>query len=125
MTDLSEEGSKIYLLHSKYLDLWAESRLSLKSLRLQLDVLNRKKHEFFLHGPSEETKDWDYPVSGKIVRTDFDLYKAADKQIQELEFKIEAAKAKVDALKYIMDAINQRTFVINNMIKLEIFKGGM
>ena len=126
-TDLTAEGQKIYSLHSKYLDLWSRERLRLKSLELQEKTLKLEKYEFLIQGPSQETKEkgWNYPVSGKVLRQDVDLYREADKQIQELSAKIEIQRTKVDTLKMILDSINQRTYIINGLIKLEMFKGGM
>ena len=126
-TDLTAEGQKIYQLHATFLDLWSKERLRLKSLELQEKTLKLEKYEFLTQGPSQETKEkgWTYPVSGKVLRQDVDLYREADKQIQELSAKIEIQKTKVDTLKMVLDSINQRTYIINGLIKLEMFKGGM
>jgi len=126
-TDLTAEGQKIYLLHSKYLDLWSKERLRLKSLELQEKLLKLEKYEFLLQGPSKESKEkgWEYPVSGKVLRQDVDIYRDADKQVQEITAKIEIQRTKVDTLKMILDSINQRTYILNGLIKYDIFKGGM
>ncbi len=101
--------------------------MRLKSYELQEKTLKLEKYEFLLQGPSKESKEkgWSYPVSGKVLRQDVGIYQDADKQIQELSAKIEIQKTKVDALKMILDSINQRTYIINGMIKYDIFKGGM
>ena len=85
-TDLTAEGARIYLLHAKYADLWTNARLVLKSLELKEKILKLEKNEFLTQGPSPESKEkgWEYPVSGKVLRADVDLYREADKQVQAL-----------------------------------------
>ena len=124
--DLSAEAQRIYDLHAKYLHLFSIERMRLKLLELEQKRLNLEKFEFYNQGPSKETeeKGWVYPVSGKVIRTDSSKYMDADKQIQELNIKYESCKVKVDALQMIMDAINQRGYILNGMIKREIWTGG-
>ena len=126
-SDLTAEAARIYQLHADYLDLWTNERLILKKLELQEKLLKLEKHEFLLQGPSPETKEkgWEYPVSGKVMRQDVDLYRDADKQYQDICSKIELQKAKVDTLEMILKAIGNRNFIINGMIKREVFMGGM
>jgi hypothetical protein len=125
-TDLMAESEKLYALHSKYVDLWSNERLKLKSLEFDERRLKLKKHQFYLEGPSSETKKqgWDYPTSGKVLRQDIPIYTDADKQLQELESKIEIQKTKVETLEFILDAIKARGYTINTMIKFEMYRGG-
>lgn len=126
-SNLSKESERIPALHGKYLDLYTMYRMKLKVMELELKRLNLEKHEYLLQGPSRETKEkgWVYPTSGKIVRQDIELYRNADKQVQELELKHENAKVFVEALTSILDAIKQRGFIVGNAIKREMFIGGM
>lgn len=124
--DLSLESQRIYDLHSKYLDLYTSERMALKILQLQLRKLELDKHEFLLQGASKETNTlgWVYPTSGRIIRQDIDLYKAADKELQELQLKEEQKKVLVDALQNILQSIKDRGYIIGNAIRREIFMGG-
>lgn len=126
LTRLSEEAANVYQLHHKYIDYWTTERKVLKSTRLELKRLELEKYEFFLQGPSKETqaKGWVYPVSGKVLKNDVKTYADADKEIQELEFRIESIQAKVDCLVSIVDMIRYRSQNIGNMMKREQFMGG-
>jgi hypothetical protein len=124
--DLIAESQRIYDLHSKYLDLWTRHRMILKITELEMKKLKLDKQEFLIQGPTKETKNvgWEYPTSGKVLRADIELYRDADKQMQELELKFEHQKVFVEALGYILQAIKDRNFIIGNAIKYEMFKGG-
>jgi hypothetical protein len=126
-SNLTSEAQRVYDLHAKYLDLLMKERMIWKALKLEKDNLELSKHEFLLQGPSKETKEqgWVYPTSGKIIRNDIELYRNADKQVQELDWKLESSKVKLDALGYIMEAIKNRTFVINKLIDREKFLAGV
>ena len=122
-SNLSDESEKTYALHAKYMDIYSLERLTLKTLQLDMKRLELAKHEFLLQGPSKETqsKGWVYPVSGKVLVSDEKLYREADKQIQDLSFRIEQSQVKVDVLYSIINAINQRVYTVNSMIKREIW----
>ena len=124
--ELTDESKRIYDLQAKYLELWTTERLILKTAQLDMKRLELAKQEFLIQGPSKETekKGWKYPVSGKVIRSDVNMYQAADKQIQEKGFELERQQIKVDALKMIIDSINSRQYVIGGMIKREIWTGG-
>ncbi len=126
-SDLTGESEKLYMLHSKYVDMYSNERLKLKSLEFNERRLKLKKHQFYLEGPSSETKKlgWDYPTSGKILRQDIDVYTNADKELQEVESQIEIQKTKVETLEFIMDAIKARGYTINTLIKYEMFRSGV
>jgi hypothetical protein len=125
-SDLTAESEKLYSLHSKYVDMYSAERLKLKSLEFDERRLKLKKHQFYLQGPSQETKKlgWEYPTSGKVIRQDLEVYTDADKELQEVESQIEIQKTKVETLEFIMDAIKARGYTINSLIRFEIYRGG-
>jgi hypothetical protein len=126
-TDLTTEGERVFTLFSKYLDLYMKERMIWKVLKLKQDELKLAKHVFYTQGPTKEDREkgWDYPASGKIFKPDIGIWMEGDKELQESDLKLEASKVRVDGLAMIMDAIKQRTYIINKLIEREKFMSGM
>jgi recombination/repair/ssDNA binding protein UvsY len=124
MMDLSAELARVYDLQAKYLSRWNLERFKLKSLELEYKKLKLQKYRFYLEGPTPDTKEWDYPASGKIFKPDVPLWMDADKQLQEMDIKITIANATVETLTYILDSVKYRATNLGNMIKREIWSSG-
>jgi hypothetical protein len=88
--------------------------------------LRLAKHEFFLLGPTEETRDagWNLPAVGKPLKSDIPTYLDADKNIIELSLKIGMQSEKIELLASILKTIAQRSFNIKAAIDFERFKVG-
>jgi len=125
-SELTLEGTKVPVLHHRYLSIYTDENLKLRYLNSQMRQLKLKKHEFYIQGPSKEdiANGLELPARGKVLRQDAPLYIDADKHINELQLKIDYAKEKVDTLTKIIDSINQRSYLIGHMIADTRWKGG-
>lgn len=123
-SDLSLELAKVYQLQAKYLDGWNLVKQQIKVLELELDRLQLAKFNHYAYGPTPETKNWEYPASGKILRQDVSTWVDADKEIQEKKLVLNAAKSRFDTLTYVLDTLKYRTNTISSLMKYEMWKSG-
>jgi len=125
-TELGEEALRISSLHSKYLRLFTSERLLLIKLESDLKELKKEKYEFFIQGPTKETKDkgWELPARGMVLKPDIPIYMDADKQIIELSLKIGYQREKIDLLGDILKSINNRSYNIRAAIDFLKFTSG-
>jgi len=125
-SELTNEGARVPVLHHKYLTIYTNERLNLRYLESQMKKLKLAKFEFYIQGPAKEDleKGWELPARGKILRQDAPLYVDGDKQINDLQLKIDYLKEKIEAITKIIDQINQRSYLIGHMIADTRWKGG-
>ena len=67
---------------------------------------------------------WD-PNPLKILKQDVPMYIDADKDVQDIELKVEYIKEKVDFLESVIKTLSIRSYQINNAINWEKFKVGI
>jgi hypothetical protein len=65
------------------------------------------------------------PFQTKILRNDLDIYMDSDKDLSDLQSKIEYQQEKVDYLESILKGIAQRHWVIRNAIEWRKFTNGI
>ena len=125
-SELGDAALKISQLHNKYYRIFVNERLVLRKYEAEMKRLKLAKHEFFLLGPTEETRDagWDLPAVGKPLKSDIPTYLDADKDIIELSLKIGMQNEKIELLASIIKTIAQRSFNIKAAIEWERFKVG-
>ena len=113
-SELANEGARVPVLHHKYLTIYTDEKLKLRYLESNMKKLKLQKYEFYVQGPSKEDveKGWELPARGKVLKQDVSIYVDADKNINDLQLKIDYAKEKVDATMKIIDQINQRSYLI-------------
>jgi len=127
---LDESSRKFAKIHSKYLGLLTESRLSTKRAEIQLTDLRRDKFLYYNGKMTKEQMDekgWAYdPFNGmtKPLRSDMDMFYDSDPDIQKLTAKIEYQKTINQALEEIMDTLRWRHSVVKNMIDWKKFTSG-
>ncbi len=127
-SELGKEAMNCQLLHQKYLKLYIFERLALKTLEIQMKKKNLEVFTYYTEGPSKETAlvrdPKQFPARGKILRNDAPKYVEVDKEITDMNLKIEYAKAKVDALEYILKAVTNRGYLIKDAIAWTKWQGG-
>ena len=116
-------------LHSKYLQMWSEAKLSLKRAEFEQKKLLKDKWLYYNGKMDRETleeKGWEPdPFDGlKILKGEMDYYYDADPEIQKSEEKIEYYKNTVSVLTEIVDTLKWRHQTISNMIKWKVFESG-
>lgn len=120
---LDFESLRIPLLHSKYYRIFMDEMRVLKEIQFQLAVQKKKKTEYYLgRAPDEEYRE--KPLDLKILKTDLDLYLAADEDLGRLERDSAMQKLKVEMLEKFISSLNQRGFSIKTALDFKKFKAG-
>jgi hypothetical protein len=125
-TELGDEALKIPKLHHKYLQIYVQEKLALRSLDADMKKLKLDKHEFFTQGHTEETRSkmWELPARGLILKTDIPMYMDADKDLIKLSLKIGIQQEKLELLESIIKSLTNRGFQIKSAIEWQKFTMG-
>ena len=114
---LDHDSLEIPKLHAKYLRLYN----SFTTLRDQAEVdvkrTYRQRWEYY-------TGKADKPFPLKLIKTDVPIYLEADEVYSKSVLKLKYYNQMVEALKAIMQAINNRSFYIKNAIEFAKFLKG-
>lgn len=125
-TNLISESAKIPSLHSKYYKLYFRASMNVHKSKAKLKELEKDKIEYYNGSMSPEDlkeKGWK-PNPLKILRNDMDRYIQADKEIINLCLKIDYENGIAKFLEDVIRQINNRNFVLKNMIDFLKFKNG-
>lgn len=124
--NLSREASKIPELHNKYYILYVKAGLKVKKLKSELVELEKAKMEYY-NGSMDETelkqRGWK-PNPLKILRQDVNKYIESDKDIINMSLNIDYHASIANYLEDIIRQVNNRNFIITNMIKWAAFQAG-
>lgn len=126
-SELGEESLKIPQLHSKYFKVFSHERLILKKLEQDYKNMYRKKFEYYNGTMSyEELKNngWE-PNPLKILKSEASLYINSDRDIAELQLKIDLQNEKIYLLENIIKSVNNRNFMLKNAIDFLKFQNGL
>lgn len=125
-TNLSRESSRIPELHNKYYNLYYREALKIRKLKSDLVELEKAKTEYYNGSMDElELRDRGWkPFALKVLRNDLDKYIQSDKDIIELSLKISLHEERGKYLENIVRQINNRNFIIKNMIDWVKFQAG-
>lgn len=122
-TQLTNELTNIPTLVSKYFKMYVDEIRMLSKLECDSNVLYRELHEYFLgHAPDEVYAE--KRLNRKLLKTDVDMYIKADQSYSIITQKITAQTAKVKMLEGFIKEIQNRNFLIKNIIENEKFKNG-
>lgn len=121
---LDNEALKIPQLHSKYLNLLSDSKLTKTRYEFDLKKLYKEKWEYYT-GRSDDEIYKEKPFDLKILKQDVSLYIESDPEYQNLQGKIIYYKEIVFFLEKILDNINTRGFQIKNCIDWRKFMHGV
>jgi hypothetical protein len=125
-TELGDSAAEISKLHAKYLRYFTDEKLRHILLMSKMKQLRLAKHEHYTQGASKETlaKGWTMPPRGAVLKTDAPMYLEADKEIGDLQVQIDVSQVKLDAMESIIKAINNRGYIIRDMIDWARWTGG-
>ena len=125
-TELSQESVKIPQLHNKYLIIFHDERLRLRTMRFDHSKLLKVKREYFsgrMDATELEAYDWE-PFQYKLLKADVQVYIDADDDIIEGKKKISLQEEKVDYLEAIVKGLSNRGYLIKNAIDWKRFTEG-
>jgi hypothetical protein len=125
-TELSQESVKIPQLHNKYLILYSDERLRLKTSRFELYKLIKLKKEYYSGRMTQEeleAYDWE-PFEFKLLKADVEQHIDADDDIVTIKKSLALQEEKVDYLEAIVKSLTTRGFLIKNAIDWKRFTEG-
>lgn len=126
IADISRNSADIPKLHNKYFKWYSEEGLRLKKLKSDYKVLVKLKTEYYSGNmDSHELREhgWD-PQPLKILKSDIPSYIEADNEIVKLSLRIGLQESIVEYLESIIRQINNRNFILKNIIDWERFRTG-
>ena len=117
-TNLINESTNIPKLHNKYYMLYVKESLRTKKLKSELTELEKAKTEYY-NGSMDEIdlrqRGWK-PNPLKILRQDIDRYVESDGEIIKLCLLIAYHDAATKYLEDIVKQLNNRNYIIKNII---------
>ena len=122
-TELDSESARIPLLHNKYLQHFNKFSLLLKKAQQGYNVLVREKWEYYT-GKADESGYREKPFDLKVLKSDVHIYIDSDEDIQKADQKVAYLNTVVKYLEQILRGLNNRTFLIKNMIEWKKFTSG-
>ena len=114
---LDTDSLSIPKLHAKYLRLYNNFTTLRDQAELDVKRTYRDRWEYYT-GKSES------PFPLKLIKTDVPIYLEADEVYSKSVLKLKYYNQMVEALKAIMQAINNRSFYIKNAIEFAKFLKG-
>jgi len=126
-TNLDGESIRIPQLHNKYLCFLYDHKNSLKKQQHAYYKLRLIKVEYYMGRlPIETIKQFNWePFQLKILKQDLDLYLDSDKDLQQIEYKIENTKNIIEYLENIIKSIMNRHWMIRSAIDFMKFTSGV
>ena len=127
--ELDKSSLEVPKLHAKYQDLLSSKILVMKQYQFKYDTLLKNKWLWYNGKMSQEQikeLGWsDDPLDGlKVMKNDLQIFYNSDKDIQELNAKIEYLKVTIDYLKECMQNSTLRHQTIKNTIDWRKFMAG-
>jgi len=127
--ELDRSSLEVPKLHAKYSEILANQKLIQIRYENQLKDLQKDKWLWYTGKLSQEEiqeKNWDYdPFNGlTILKSDYDKFFGADRDIQKAIEKMEYCKVVVEYLQDIVSQLTWRHQTIKNIIEWRRFMAG-
>jgi hypothetical protein len=125
-TNITSEARRIPEMHNKYYTLYVKAALKVKKLKADLAILQKAKTEYYSGSMDQaelQQRGWK-PNPLKILRQDMDKYMDSDRDIIELSLTIDYHLSIANYLEDIIKQINNRNFLLSNIINWEKFRAG-
>ena len=126
IAELAIESVRIPQLHDKYLKIYIDERIKLKSLEFELSKMVRLKNDYYSGKMAQEDLEklgWE-PFLGKILKGEMHSYLEADEDVFRIKTKIVMMEEKINYLDSIVKMINNRGFQIKSALDWIKFKSG-
>ena len=127
--ELDASSLQVPVLHAKYSEILANQKLIQIRYENQLKDLQKDKWLWYTGKLSQEEiqeKNWDYdPFNGlTILKSDYDKFFGADRDIQKAIEKLEYCRVVVEYLQDIVSQLTWRHQTIKNIIEWRRFMAG-
>ena len=125
--NLATESVKIPQIHDKYLKIYIDERIRLKSLEFELAKMTKLKLEYYAGTLSKEAlleHKWE-PFLTKVIKTERYSYLDSDEDIFRIKANITLMQEKINYVESVIKMINNRGFQIKSAIDWIKFKHGI
>ena len=120
-TLLDEASLKIPQLHSKYLDIYNDTRLLSIKATQELKLI---KHKQGLYYSGKDVPEDAEPFNHKVMKSDVPTWVAVDEKVMRVEAKLEYYDVVLHTLSEILKQIQNRNYLIKNAIEWRRFTSG-
>ena len=125
--NLAAASVKIPQIHDKYLKIYIDERIRLKSLEFELAKMTKLKLEYYAGTLSKEElleHKWE-PFLTKVIKTERYSYLDSDEDIFRIKANITLMQEKINYIESVIKMINNRGFQIKSAIDWIKFKHGI
>ena len=127
-TNLGHESVRVPTLHSKYLTYLSKVKLQLRKAESDYFNTRRLKYRYYRGEMSREelaVLEWEQFQGNKPLKNEMDEFLQCDKDLIELQDKVEYFKTVIFTLEQIIRSINSRTWDIKTAVEWTKFTNGM
>ena len=126
-TNLSHESTNIPILHSKYISMYTNAKLSRLRIYEKRKEIKRKLTEYYsgdLNNPEDIKEIGREPFNKKLLNTQVQTYVDADDEMININLKIGYQDELIKLLEDIVKTIHTRNFIIKNSLDYQRFMNG-
>ncbi len=127
-TNLGHESARTPTLHAKYLNFLSSTRLNLRKAESEYWNCRRKKYRYYRGEMTKqelEDEGWHQWQGAKPLKNEMDEFLQTDRDLIELQDKMEYFKTVLYQLEQIIRSLNSRTWDIKNAVEWTKFTNGM
>lgn len=127
-TNLGSESAKIPKLHSKYLNLLVNTKLTVRKCESEYLRMRRLKYRYYRGEMTQaelEELSWNQWQGVKPIKNEMDEFLATDSDLVHIQDRLEYHKTVLLLLESIMKSIGSRTWDVKNSIEWTKFTNGM
>lgn len=121
--DLAIESARTPDIHWSYSKMLMTEKLALKKLQADMKELNFAKWEYFTKKADPEVYK-DKPLLKKIMSTDVKQYICVDREVLDLQARIDGKEELIDYIARTLDQVSGRQWIIKNIIEHRKFLAG-
>ena len=125
-TELGTESIRIPLNHDKYLKIFTQEKIRLKSVEFEMLKLVRAKTEYYSGNMSQEELNkrvWE-PYLERLLKNEVNSYVESDDDIIRMKQQVVLIEEKIHYLDAVIRMINNRGFQIKNALDWLKFSHG-
>lgn len=127
-TELGREALRVPTLHSKYLTVLSKTKLLLRKAESDYWNTRRLKYKYYRGEMSREELEeagWEQFQGNKPLKNEMDEFLQCDKDLIELQDKVEYHRTVIYTLEQIIRSVNSRSWDIKSSIEWSKFTNGM
>ena len=127
--ELDASSLQVPKLHAKYAELLSNKKLEVIRYERRMKELDKDKWLWYggkMSRADIEDKEWDYdPFNGlTVLKSDYSKFTGADKDIQDLNDKLQYLRVTVEFLQDVVGQVTWRHQTIKNIIEWRKFMAG-